>query len=454
MGKSSLIKILRILLCAAGITTVTSTCTFTPLTANYTLHCKGLISCLGEITSVSEDVADWNCQTSPLSEDYEGEYELKLEITNNDQSINASRFGNLNEFIDTIGSVSVKNDTMDIIDPFIYRLKWTPNIDLSQNKIKKLNLREFNMLKGMVFLNLSHNAIDTLEEIGDNSFIVSSLLILDLSHNLIKTVPKYYFKWKQRLQHLNLSFNSIEYIDDLAFEGPFELKSLFITNNKLTQIGPSVGSLHELRMDFNNLTSLDDIQIRRNSSLKRLTASNNNLRIIGSLLQYTPALTELDLSHNDIHTVLKSQFYSFADNLICLDLSYNNIWKVESATFEGKNITHLKINNNKLEGLLQSNNTFKDTESSDTTIFIDETDSSQSKNVSTVLQQPPQRLNNVGTLQRISQLLDSKLEHVETSIIENIKIAIQNEINIAIIKLKDDFMKKYHRRVLQKFNKN
>lgn len=444
-GKSSLIELLRILLYVAGIGTVTSKCTFTTLTGNDTKPCKGLISCSGEITSVADDIARWGCKKKIFSD-----RGLRLEIKNHHQKIDDGLIYNLNKFSDPIVSLSLKNCTVDRIERFIDSLDWTSEIDLSQNQIKKFNISNFVYTRHMTFLNLSNNAIDTLD-MGNDNYIAYSLVVLDLSHNLIKTVPRFYFRWKLNMQHLNLSFNAIEYIDDEAFYYLANLKSLFITNNKLTQIGSFVRRLKELRIDFNKFTTLDDIKINRNSSLKRVTASNNNLKTIGNILQYTPELNELDVSHNHIEIILKSQFYSFANNLTCLDLSYNNIWKTENGTFEGKNITHFKINNNEPASLLQSNDTFQSANSTDSTyvskeskintnntiMFVDETDSIQGQNVSTVVHEPCQQLNDVVLLDKISKLLDAKLEHVTTSITKNITIAIKEEIKNTINNLKD-----------------
>lgn len=70
-------------------------------------------------------------------------------------------------------------------------------------------------------------------------------------------------------------------------------------------------------------------------------------------------------------------------------------------------------------------------------MFVDETDSIQGQNVSTVVHEPCQQLNDVVLLDKISKLLDAKLEHVTTSITKNITIAIKEEIKNTINNLKD-----------------
>lgn len=177
------------------------------------------------------------------------------------------------------------------------------SLDLGSNKLQSVKQDYFNDLVFLKNLDLSDNQISTVQ-VG--SFDKTSLLNkLDLSHNCLYRLDSSLFSNLPRLQTLQLSYNLL---NDSAhrelFAGLKELNQLNLNNNLLSDIEGLIESADQL-VNLNYLALHDNMLTRFNlaSFVKIETLSLQNNRL--SYLEFTslPTLKQFDLSGNRIKEV-------------------------------------------------------------------------------------------------------------------------------------------------------
>jgi len=187
------------------------------------------------------------------------------------------------------------------------------NLDLSQNKLKKLNLTKFTNL---TTLNLKQNLFEGLPDLSKD---LSKLSKLDLSMNKLKSFDSRLLNTaKNSLTSLDLSNNSINAIDLLNFKNleylnleknklkvidisqNNKLTTLLLSSNKLTQILYIPTTLIEINLSGNDIKQFKsyDILYKFTSRAKILNLSNNGLSCL-ELTRFTH-VNHLDISYNDI----------------------------------------------------------------------------------------------------------------------------------------------------------
>ncbi|KAL0869594.1 hypothetical protein ABMA27_005856 [Loxostege sticticalis] len=198
-------------------------------------------------------------------------------------------------------------------------------LDISRNKINKLSGIDMIRLVSLTKLNMSQNAIETIEFNCLNQAF--SLHTLDLSYNRLTTpFEKPILSYNSNLTYLNLYSNNITSLGDSTFKST-KLNYLNIENNKIT----------------------GDITINTFEGLQKLTYLNITHQHITSIRNNAFSemvnLQHLDLSQNDIGIVENSSFVN-ASALITLNLSYNSIKDLVFFKMFSSNLTEIYINNN------------------------------------------------------------------------------------------------------------
>lgn len=135
-----------------------------------------------------------------------------------------------------------------------------------------------NMDDKITELDLSHNEISDTENLQD----FADLEILNLSHNKIKKIEYDIFDDMDSLDELDLSHNEIHAVDDDTFEwNPLKLRSLRLHNNKLKFVEHytfyDLEELEELYLQNNVIASIHSLAFSNMKRLKKLDVSGNHL---------------------------------------------------------------------------------------------------------------------------------------------------------------------------------
>ncbi|CAC5377353.1 unnamed protein product [Mytilus coruscus] len=187
------------------------------------------------------------------------------------------------------------------------------SIDLSYNRIQRIQNRHF-----------SYNG---------------NLKELNLSHNKIKTLSNFSFHGLRKFSKLIVSQNEIDSVETNTF---FYLQSLTYLDAKQTKINDStlqsLPFLKTLRIDF-ILNGSESFSFRllylKHLDLSGTSGSCEARTLTEDVFQFIPNIEDLNLSECKINRIYKGTF-RFMKNLSILDLSYNPCLKFSAA----ENVTH------------------------------------------------------------------------------------------------------------------
>ncbi|GAB6024241.1 TOLL-like receptor [Chamberlinius hualienensis] len=197
----------------------------------------------------------------------------------------------------------------------------------SGNPLKILKNNSFCHLKNLTKLNLSNCSLNSIEvdafkfngkleelHLGNNQFTeipilpyLDSLTVLSISNNLITSIKNedFIIKYK-KLRILILSGNSINHIEDNAFDQLSNLNELDLSDNQLTTISKTFQKLKakSLKLEINLLKNLNMMDFSR--TLTKIYANGNLLTKIPANFSDSK-LKIIDLSNNKIKLTEKIQ---------------------------------------------------------------------------------------------------------------------------------------------------
>lgn len=212
------------------------------------------------------------------------------------------------------------------------------SLDLAQNNIKFIPSGVFCSLENLNTLNLTHNRIRTIGQLGLGPGCGASLHHLDLSHNEIKSLPEDSELLKLRsLQYLYLQHNNITDISNEAFSGLVSMRVLNISHNRLHTLPEGLFAnareLREMYLNDNTLFELARGIFHRLEQLIVLDLSSNQL-------------TSNHIDHGTFLGLIR---------LIVLNLSNNALTRIDGKTF--KDLFFLQILNlkNNTIGYIEDN---------------------------------------------------------------------------------------------------
>ncbi|KAG8223643.1 hypothetical protein J437_LFUL001749 [Ladona fulva] len=282
-------------------------------------------------------------------------------------------------------------------------------LDISGNAIRTFPRGLFCPLANLVTLNVSHNRLRDIGELGFRETETSSrpttinasaanaqgaacsldVQSLDVSWNRLSALPARGLASLRRLHDLDLSHNMLQSVSPRSLSGLKVLAVLDLSGNRL---GPALSprlfrdaseSLRELRLRDNALVSLEpgllsglarltSLDVSRNrigrlhpaslTGLIRLVAldlSHNYVSVLGmesaspneAIFRDLYTLQILDLSYNRIET-LPPGIFSPCSNLHTLNLSHNKLNRIESRALNGLFVLSLlSLDNNQIERL-------------------------------------------------------------------------------------------------------
>uniref|UniRef100_A0A1Y1LF69 TIR domain-containing protein n=1 Tax=Photinus pyralis TaxID=7054 RepID=A0A1Y1LF69_PHOPY len=283
-------------------------------------------------------------------------------------------------FKDSAGSIKeiyLQNNSISVLAPGLFsNLEQLLALDLSKNHLTSawINSETFSGLIRLVLLNLSYNRISKLEPAFFRDLY--TLQILNLEHNLLQSIPADTFAPMSNLHTLIISYNKITYLDAYSLNGLYVLSLLGMDNNLLEGIHPEAfrncSSLQDLNLNGNVLSAvplaLKNMRLLRTVDLGENSISaleepgfrgmNNlyGLRLIGNQLQNIskrafadlPALQILNLARNKIQRIEHGAFES-SPTLQAIRLDANLLTDINGLFADIPSLLWLNISDNQLE---------------------------------------------------------------------------------------------------------
>ncbi|KAG5313056.1 TOLL protein, partial [Pseudoatta argentina] len=183
---------------------------------------------------------------------------------------------------------------------------------LQNNSISALLSGLVANMNQLVTLDLSRNVL-TSSWLDSGTFSgLIRLVLLNLSYNRISKLNTTIFKDLYTLQILNLQFNEIDLISADTFAPMSNLHTLELAHNRLTYLDAyslnGLFALSLLALDSNLLEGIHPDAFRNCSSMQDLNLSGNNLDSIPVALKDMRILRTLDLGENQIRSLNKPGF--------------------------------------------------------------------------------------------------------------------------------------------------
>ncbi|CAL4083519.1 unnamed protein product [Meganyctiphanes norvegica] len=154
---------------------------------------------------------------------------------------------------------------------------------------------------------------------------------------------------------INIHHNGFSYIDTHAFNksGPI-LKKLYLNNNQISQLDWTLRDMPNLKqMDVScNRLSFIPGDAMHNENLHFLNISHNDIGDVGiSAFKGLPKLSHLDLSHNALTELGSSSLalINHEDIRLVVNLSHNQINKVEKSAIIGGKLMHINMTWNQMK---------------------------------------------------------------------------------------------------------
>ena len=255
-----------------------------------------------------------------------------------------------------LGNVLTGLDQLEILDlshnemvqPSFSNLLHLKRLDLSHNRIASLDAATFSNNTELTHLWLNSNRLSNLPA---SLFAgLANLQVLNLSGNSLKEMPN--LSENGKLKWLNLGDNTIAVLDAEALAHNTKLTHLWLNANRLAELPTDVFSnleeLQLLSLSKNGLDALPDLS--DNLALRKLDVSHNKLTAVDEALAEHTELTHLRLNSNRIG-MLPQGFFSKLTKLRLLHLGGNQMAALESGAFRNTKLTHLWLNSNGLSAL-------------------------------------------------------------------------------------------------------
>jgi Leucine-rich repeat (LRR) protein len=206
-------------------------------------------------------------------------------------------------------------------------------LDFSINKIDDIKRSSFYGLRRLKKLFLNENNISILpsQDIFDD---LVSLEEIGLSRNRIKVIQAKLFSNCGNLSYIYLDRNLIESVHDDFVKNHTELHFIELSNNQLTQLNLTISS-SALYANHNQLKSV------RFNSVGYISFYNNSLHELKA--DDPNGVISLNISTNKFTYESLSIVFSEMKMVKSLDLSFNNLGKIEVSTF--LNMSALQILN-------------------------------------------------------------------------------------------------------------
>ncbi|XP_067284670.1 leucine-rich repeats and immunoglobulin-like domains protein 3 [Pseudorasbora parva] len=278
---------------------------------------------------------------------------LKNLLMNNNR-ISTLEHGCFSNLSSSLLVLKLNKNRLSSVPPKIFTLPHLQHLELSRNRVRRIEGLTFHGLHGLRSLKIQRNGISRLM---DGAFWgLSNMEVLQLEHNNLTEVSKGWLYGLLTLQQLHLSHNSISRIKDDAWEFCQKLAELDLNWNQLTRLeeGSFVGLsvLEQLHIGHNRISFIADGAFRGLANLQTLDLKGNEIswtiEDMNGPFSALDNLRNLFLQGNRIRSVTRKSF-SGLDKLERLDLSNNAIMSLQANAFsQMKKLTELHLNTSSL----------------------------------------------------------------------------------------------------------
>ncbi|EDV97732.1 GH14531 [Drosophila grimshawi] len=241
--------------------------------------------------------------------------------------------------------------------------KHLQEIYLRNNSINVLAPGIFGELAELLVLDLASNELNS-QWINAATFVgLKQLMMLDLSANKISRLEAHIFRPLASLQILKLEENYIDQLPAGIFADLGELHTLILSNNRISVVEQrtlqGLHSLQVLSLDYNRLSKLDPRSLLNCSQLQDLHLNDNKLLAVPEALAHVPLLKTLDVGENMISQIENTSITQL-ENLYGLRMTENSLTHIRRGVFDRmSSLQILNLSGNKLKsieaGALQRN---------------------------------------------------------------------------------------------------
>ncbi|CAH1391630.1 unnamed protein product [Nezara viridula] len=236
--------------------------------------------------------------------------------------------------------LDISYNRLELLPEWVGTCQLLRTLFASHNLISSLPDRFFSSEGSLQTLQLSFNRLSSLPPLTKNS----SLQQIFLQGNRIRTLPQHFFLATPRLRTLNLTKNRLEELPGAVVEG-HQMERLYLTCNQLTEIDCLVHfhSLRLLHLSYNLVSQLPQGCVNAWCEMEELVISGNRLDSLPAGLEAWKHLRVLRLHCNllqDPPALVTSS------SLKVLDLSHNNLEKVNLSSLISKQLQFLDISGN------------------------------------------------------------------------------------------------------------
>ncbi|XP_072528739.1 leucine-rich repeats and immunoglobulin-like domains protein 3 [Salminus brasiliensis] len=272
----------------------------------------------------------------------------------NNNRISVLEHGCFNNLSNTLLVLRLNRNRLNSIPAKIFQLPNLQHLDLSRNRVRRIEGLTFHGLHTLRSLKMQRNGITRLM---DGAFWgLSNMEVLQLEYNNLTEVSKGWLYGLLTLQQLHLAHNAISRIKPDAWEFCQKLAELDLNSNQLARLeeGSFMGLsvLEQLSIGYNRVSFITDGAFRGLSLLHTLDLKYNEIswtiEDMNGPFSALNNLRKLFLQGNRIRSVTKKSFTGL-DLLEQLDLSNNAIMSIQGNAFsQMKKLEELHLNTSSL----------------------------------------------------------------------------------------------------------
>uniref|UniRef100_A0A8C1VDD3 Leucine-rich repeats and immunoglobulin-like domains 3 n=1 Tax=Cyprinus carpio TaxID=7962 RepID=A0A8C1VDD3_CYPCA len=275
---------------------------------------------------------------------------LKNLLMNNNR-ISTLEHGCFSNLSGSLLVLKLNKNRLSSIPPKIFPLPHLQHLELSRNRVRRIEGLTFHGLHGLRSLKIQRNGITRLM---DGAFWgLNNMEVLQLEYNNLTEVSKGWLYGLLTLQQLHLSHNAFSRIKPDAWEFCQKLAELDLSWNQLSRLeeGSFVGLsvLEQLHIGNNRISFIADGAFRGLANLDlKYNEISWTIEDMNGPFSALDNLRKLFLQGNRIRSVTRKSFTGL-DMLEQLDLSNNAIMSVQANAFsQMKKLAELHLNTSSL----------------------------------------------------------------------------------------------------------